>query len=266
TSCSLQCDHCEGRLLKGMEPAMTPDHLVQVCREVRMRGAEGVLISGGSDSKGHVPLSQFGEAIKTAKSELGLKVVVHTGLVDEDTVRLLKEASIDAAMLDIIGSKDVSESIYHLEDGPRRMEQSLRMLKDAGIPTVPHVLVGLDYGALGGELEALDIISRTNPAGVVIIALSPLRRTAMASANPPSAESIGKVLTVTRLAMKETPVLLGCARPIRQHKIDTDRYALQSGVNGIAYISQEGVDYAKSLGLNPVFRDVCCSLAYELIT
>ncbi|MHA2003843.1 MAG: hypothetical protein ACW960_07035, partial [Candidatus Thorarchaeota archaeon] len=121
SSCSLQCDHCEGRLLKSMEPAMTPDQLIQVCKEVRIRGAEGVLISGGSDSRGHVPLSQFGEAIKTATLELGLKVVVHTGLVDEDTVQLLKEASIDAAMLDIIGSREVSESIYHLEDGPRRM-------------------------------------------------------------------------------------------------------------------------------------------------
>jgi uncharacterized radical SAM superfamily protein len=266
TSCSLQCNHCEGRLLKGMEPAMTPDELIQVCKEVRIRGAEGVLISGGSDSKGHVPLSQFGEAIKTATSELGLKVVVHTGLVDEETVQLLKEASIDAAMLDIIGSSKVSENIYHLKDGPRRMERTLELLHDAGIPTVPHVLVGLNHGALGGEIEALDIISRINPSGVVIIALSPIRKTPMASANPPSAESIGRVLTVTRLAMKETPVLLGCARPIGQHKIDTDIYALKSGVNGIAYISQEGVDYAKSLGLNPLFRDVCCSLAYDMIT
>jgi uncharacterized radical SAM superfamily protein len=253
TSCALQCDHCEGRLLKGMEPAMTSDQLIQVCKEVRMRGAEGVLISGGSDSRGHVPLSQFGTAIKAATTELGLKVVVHTGLVDDETVQMLKDASIDAAMLDIIGSREVSESIYHLEDGPKRMEQSLELLHAAGIPTVPHVLVGLDYGSLGGEIEALDMISRTNPAG-------------MASAKPPSAESIGKVLTVTRLAMKETPVLLGCARPIGQHKIDTDKYALQSGVNGVAYISQEGVDYAKSLGLKPVFRDVCCSLAYEMIT
>ncbi len=265
TSCSLQCEHCEGRLLKGMEPAMTPDQLIQVCKEVRIRGAEGVLISGGSDSEGHVPLSQFGEAIKTATSELGLKVVVHTGLVDEETVQLLKEASIDAAMLDIIGSREVSENIYHLKDGPKRMEQSLNLLYEAGIPTVPHVLVGLNYGQLGGELEALDIISRTYPAGVVIIALSPLRKTPMASASPPSAESIGRVLTVARLAMKETPLLLGCARPIGQHKIDTDSYALRSGVNGIAYISQEGVNYAKTLGLNPVFRDICCSLAYELI-
>lgn len=265
TSCSLQCDHCQGRLLKGMEPAMTPDQLVQVCNEVRMRGAEGVLISGGSDSKGHVPLSQFGEAIKTATLELGLKVVVHTGLVDEGTVQLLKEASINAAMLDIIGSREVSERVYHLEDGPNLMEKSLELLHAADIPTVPHVLVGLDYGSLGGEMEALDMISRTDPAGVVIIALSPLRKTPMASAKPPSAESIGRVLTIARLAMKETPVLLGCARPIGQHKIDTDRYALQSGVNGIAYISQEGVDYAKSLGLKPVFRDVCCSLAYEII-
>ncbi|MFW9846452.1 MAG: radical SAM protein [Candidatus Thorarchaeota archaeon] len=266
TSCSLGCAHCEGRLLSGMEPAMTPEELVQTCKEVRMRGAEGVLISGGSDARGHVPLLRFGDAIKTATSELGLKVVVHTGLVDEATVLMLREASIDAAMLDIIGSGEVSESVYHLEDGPERMEESLELLKDAGIPSVPHVLVGLNYGKLGGELEALDMISRHDPAGVVIIALNPLRRTRMATSTPPIPEKIGRVMTVARFAMEDTPILLGCARPMGQHKIDTDKYAIRSGANGVAYISQEGVDTAKSLGLNPLFRDVCCSLAYEMLT
>jgi uncharacterized radical SAM superfamily protein len=245
-----------------MEPTMTPDKLINRCMEIKVQGGEGVLISGGSDSKGHVPLDQFGEAIRIIKNELDLKVVVHTGLVSEETARILAAAKIDAAMLDIIGDDQVSAAVYHINDGPMKMERSLQLLQKNGIPTVPHVLVGLDYGQLNGEIQALEMISKTNPAAVVIIALSPIRKTPMEHANPPSPENIGKVITVARLSMEQTPILLGCARPIGAHKIESDRYAILSGANGLAYISQEGVAFAKELGLRPVFKDICCSLAF----
>lgn len=265
TSCSLGCDHCDGHLLKGMKPALTPEALVKRCQELRGRGAEGVLISGGSDSKGHVPLDRFGEAIKTVKTELGLKVVVHTGLVTEKTAQLLKEAGIDAAMLDIIGNEQVARSVYHIEDGPSRMNASLSVLRESGIPTVPHILVGINYGKIGGELEAMQMIAQNDPAAVVVIALNPVRRTPMESVSPPSPEAIGRVITVARHGMEKTPILLGCARPLGQHKVDSDKYAVMSGANGIAYISQEGVDFANDRGLKPVFSDICCSLAYQML-
>ena len=85
----------------------------------------------------------------------------------------------------------------------------------------------------------------------------------MESVSPPSPESIGRVLTIARLGFPDIPILLGCARPMGQHKIDTDKYAISSGTNGIALISQEGVDFARAQELNPVFEDVCCSLAYR---
>lgn len=264
TSCSLECDHCDGHLLKAMKPALTPEALVKRCQEVEARGAEGVLISGGSDSKGHVPLDRFGEAIKTIKTELGLKVVVHTSLVTEKTAQLLKEAGIDAAMLDIIGNEQVARSVYHIEDGPRRMNASLSILRESGIPTVPHILVGINYGKIGGELEAMQMIAQNDPAAVVVIVLNPVRRTPMESINPPAPEAIGRVITVARHAMEKTPILLGCARPMGQHKVDSDKYAVMSGANGIAYISQAGVDFAKERGLEPVFSDICCSLAYQM--
>ncbi|MFW9798405.1 MAG: radical SAM protein [Candidatus Thorarchaeota archaeon] len=265
TSCSLMCEHCEGRLLKGMESTITPESLFDRCSEIKSMGGEGVLISGGSDSRGYVPLERFTDSIQRVKSELGLEVVVHTGLVSAKTARGLAEAQIDAAMLDIIGDNRVSKEIYHIEDGPRKMRRSLDILEELGVPTVPHVLVGLDYGKLTGEVEALDLIAQGNPAAVVIIALSPIRKTAMGGVNPPSPEDIGRVMTVARLGMKEVPLLLGCARPMGEHKIETDKYAILSGVNGIALISQEGVDLAKEEGLEPEFLDVCCSLAYKTL-
>ena len=248
TACSLMCEHCEGRLLKGMESTLTPEYLFDRCKEIKASGGEGVLISGGSDSKGYVPLERFTDSIQRVKSELGLEVVVHTGLVSEETAQGLAEAQIDAAMLDVIGDDRVSKGVYHIDGGPKKMRQSLDILESLGVPTVPHVLVGLDYGELSGEIEALDIIAQGNPAAIVIIALSPVRKTAMADVNPPSPEDIGRVMTVARLGMKEVPLLLGCARPMGTHKIETDKFAVLAGANGISLISQEGVNFAKEKG------------------
>lgn len=263
TSCFLNCEHCEGSLLKGMDATLTPESLFNRCKEIKELGGEGVLISGGSNSTGHVPLERFGKAIQRVKKELNLLVVVHTGLVTPETAYHLAEAGIDAAMLDIIGDEAVSSRVYHISNGPVKMKQSLDILEEYNIPTVPHVLVGLDYGHLKGEIEALEIISQGNPSALVIIALTPVRKTPMENVTPPSPESIGRILTIARLGFTDIPLLLGCARPMGQHKIDTDLFAIRSGVNGIAMISQEGVVFAKTMGLVPIFKDICCSLAYQ---
>ncbi|MBN2231112.1 MAG: radical SAM protein [Candidatus Thorarchaeota archaeon] len=265
TSCSLKCEHCDGRLLKGMESTPTPESLFEKCKEIKSRGGEGVLISGGSDSFGHVPLERFGESIARIKNELDMIVVVHTGLVDTKTAHLLAEARIDAAMLDVIGDETVASKVYHIEDGPKKMRESLDILEEQKIPTVPHILVGLDYGHLRGEIEALELISFGTPSALVIIALSPIRKTPMEDVLPPPPEDIGRIMTAARFGFRNIPVLLGCARPLGQHKISTDAYAIQSGMNGIALISQEGVNLAKEFGLSPIFKDICCSLAYLAI-
>lgn len=263
TACSLKCEHCDGQLLKGMESTITPEILFERCKQIESHGGEGVLISGGSDSEGYVPLERFGDAIRRVKSELTLEVVVHTGLVSEQTAQSLAEARIDAAMLDVIGDERVAREVYHITNGPEKMRRSLDILESLNVPTVPHVLVGLDYGKLGGELEALEMIAQGSPAAVVVIALSPIRKTTMEGVDPPSPEDIGRIMTIARLGMRETPLLLGCARPMGQHKIDTDLFAIKSGTNGVALISQEGVDLARKLNLKPIFLDVCCSLAYK---
>lgn len=263
TSCSLKCDHCSGHLLKGMDAVLSPEDLIEKCRKVKDSGGHGVLISGGSDSVGHVPIDRFADAIAAVKKDLNLQVVVHTGLVSQNTARLLADAEIDAAMLDIIGDSGVAKRVYHLDNGPARMKETLMLFHDYGVPTVPHVLVGLDYGHLNGELEALKMISHTSPVAIVVIALSPLRNTPMAQVSPPSPVDIARVLTIARLSMQDIPVLLGCARPMGSHKIESDKLAIRSGVNGIALISQEGVDTARTLGFKPQFADVCCSLAYQ---
>ncbi len=115
SGCSLSCEHCSRKLLETMIPATTPEMLWETCLKVSEKGGEGVLISGGSTPKGNTPLLDFIPTIKRVKEDLGLDVVVHTGVVYPDVAEGLGDAGVDGAMLDIIGDEATLREVYHLD-------------------------------------------------------------------------------------------------------------------------------------------------------
>lgn len=246
-----------------MIPATTPEQLLDVCARIKAEGGRGCLISGGSLKDGDVPLIGFIPYIRRVKQELGLDVVVHTGIVYPKLAEALAEAEIDAAMIDVIGSNETIRSIYHLNLTVDAFDDSLSLLEENHIPIVPHVVVGIHYGRLKGEDEALRIISKHHPAAVIIVALTPLEHTPMEYLIPPSPLDIARVTLASRFMMVDTPLLLGCARPSGEHKSETDILAIKAGVNGIAYPSEEGYDYARKMGLDVRFSEKCCALIYR---
>ena len=54
--CDLRCEHCQGKLLESMIPAEDPGTFSQIADRLRLAGALGVLVSGGADQNGEVPL------------------------------------------------------------------------------------------------------------------------------------------------------------------------------------------------------------------
>jgi hypothetical protein len=257
--CALKCKHCGGTVLNTMFSAPNPVELFKLCKDLKEKGAVGCLISGGCLPSGSVPLGNFAETIKRIKRELKLTVFVHTGIIDEETALQLKEAEVDAALIDVIGCEETLREIYHLDAGIDKIEGSLKALWKARIPLVPHVLVGLHYGKLKGEVQALKIISKYPPNALVVIAFMPIRGTQMEGVEPPSPEEIAKILTIARLMFRETPVLLGCMRPKGRHRALTDVLAVKSGVNAIAFPVEKAVEFAKNLGYETIFSPYCCS-------
>jgi len=104
SSCALKCKHCNGKVLDTMVLALTPEELFDVCAKLKNNGAVGCLISGGCLPDGSVPIDEFVDAIAQIKKKLGLTVVTHTGVIDYSTAKRLKDAGVDAALIDIIGS------------------------------------------------------------------------------------------------------------------------------------------------------------------
>jgi uncharacterized radical SAM superfamily protein len=261
--CSLKCRHCEGKVLESMYPASTGEQLFAECIKLKQSGASGCLISGGCLPDGTVPLAKFIDSIKRVKRELHLTVFVHTGITDLETARQLRKAGVDAALIDILGSDDTIKEICNLNAKVKNYENSLKALNRSRMAFVPHIIVGLHYGKLIGELNALEMVSRHKPSALVVIAFIPIRGTKMEDVEPPTPLDIAKILTAARLMFPSTPLALGCMRPKGRHRTMTDILAIKAGVNAIAFPSEEGVGFAKHQRYQIEFSPFCCARVYS---
>lgn len=264
-NCALKCGHCGGKVLETMYPATTPEKLLELCKKLKLGGALGCLISGGCLQDGSVPLRDFVDAIGRIKRELGLTVVVHTGIVDFDTAKALEQSGVDAALIDVIGSDESIREICNMDVTVNDYARSLEALDKANIDFVPHVIVGLHHGRLRGELHALEMISKSEPSALVIIALMPIHGTQMQDVQPPRPLDIAKVIVAARLLLPETPLALGCMRPKGKHRNETDVLAIKAGVDAIAFPTEEAIEFAKKQGYEASFSSLCCSQIYAVV-
>jgi len=243
-----------------MIPATNPEQLWQVCERVANHGGSGCLISGGSTPRGNTPILPYIQTIKKVKRELELDVVVHTGILFPEVAEELAEAEIDGVMLDIIGSHETLVEIYHLDYSVDIFDESMTLLEKNNIPYAPHVVVGLHFGKIDGEDNAIKMIARHEPDSIVVVAFMPLAKTPMEHIVPSTSLDIARVILSARLARRDIPVVLGCARPLGENRRIGDMLAIDAGVNGIAYPTERGYKYALKRGLQPTFYDCCCSL------
>ena len=261
-ACALNCKHCGGKVLETMHPALSPEELFELGVKLKRNGAKGCLVSGGCLPDGSVPLDGFVSALGRLKRELGLTVFVHTGIIKPQTAFALKEAGVDAALIDVIGSAETVGKVYNLKVSVQDYADSLKALEEAKLTFVPHVIVGLNEGKLDGELKALQIISQVKPSALVIIAFMPIHGTAMAKTPPPKPIDIAKVSALARQMFPETPLALGCMRPKGAIRGETDVLALKAGVDAVAFPSEAAMEYAKGKGYGTVFSSYCCAQMY----
>jgi uncharacterized radical SAM superfamily protein len=140
---------------------------------------------------------------------------------------------------------------------------ALESIARSGLSLAPHVVAGLYYGRLRGEKKALEIISRYKPDVLVIVVLSPLRGTPMGLAVPPSPLEVARLIAEARLLMPEVPIALGCERPRNRQGWILEKLAIRAGATRMAVWSDEAVQEALKLGLEPRFQMTCCSVPFR---
>lgn len=258
--CSLMCNHCKAELLKRLPPVRSSEELVKVCRNLERNGAKGCLLTGGCDAHARVPIGDFAEGIKRAKEETSLTLIAHTGPVEEEEIKQLKDAGLDGILLDIVGSPETTKKIYGIEIPEKRYIDTLKSCENYGISIIsPHVCVGLDYGKLSHELNSLRIIQSITPTTIVIIALMPLLNTPMKDVrvNP---EDVARIVAVAKLMFPSIPITLGCAKSAGDLRSRIDELGIRAGVSAIAMPTESAREVAEELGYSIEKVETCCGV------
>lgn len=260
-ACALNCDHCQAKILEPMIPATSPQMLDQKVRDlVMLQDLQGFLLSGGSNRRNEIKYEKYYPIIEGLKRDFpDLKIAIHSALLDERRAKMMESAGVDTAMMDVIGAQETIRDVYHLERSVDDFEQTLAALCSTSMEVVPHIVIGLHYGQIVGEANALDIVSRHPIHSLVLVVIMPFYAKAGTFVTPDTSD-VGRIFHEARVRLPEKQVLLGCARPPGMHKRVTDAYAVMAGLDGIAFPADGTVAVADAIKRTHHQEHACCSI------
>ncbi len=258
-ACDLMCKHCRGKLLGSLIPATTCDELEKKALMLYRDGAKGLLLTGGCDKGGRVPVAHFAPAIKAIKEKTELLLIAHTGFISCEDAAALKCSGLDGIGFDVLGDMSTAREVYGLDVTEKEYIETLHIIEDSGIMIFPHVCVGIHFGELRGEYHALEMIKNIKPATVIITALMSVAGTQMEHTKP-EPEDFGHFIKRAVEMFPDTPVVLGCAHSSGKDREEIEKLALFEGAKGIAAPTMRIVELAKKNGYKIHYYGMCCGL------
>jgi uncharacterized radical SAM superfamily protein len=260
-ACGLNCDHCQKKILEPMIPATDPAMLDKGVRQlVETEGLNGFLLSGGSNKRNEIPYARYLPVVAALKRDFpDLKIAVHSALLDERRAKAMESAGVDTVMMDVIGAAETIEQVYKLDRPVDDFENTLAALCSTSMEVTPHIVIGLHYGRILGEANALDIVSRYPVTALVLVVIMPFYAKPGSFVTPDTAD-VGRIFMAARERLEDRQVLLGCARPPGMHKRVTDAYAIMAGLDGIAFPADGAVSVAHTIGRPFEQAHSCCSI------
>ncbi len=261
--CALACEHCNKKYLKGMNKILNKNELERFLFGHFKNGGVGALISGGCEPDGSVPILKFLDSIRLIKEKTNLIINTHTGLLNEETAKKLAEAGVDIVSFDVTMDEEVIKKIYHLNKDPEDYKKSIEYLKRYNLNIVPHICIGLFYGKIHKELEAIKFLKESgiDPSLIVLIALIPPKdaNTKFIRLNP---IDIAKVIAIIRFVFPNTEISLGCMRPRGKEKTQIEKSAILAGITRIEIPSIETLKWLQQRYPNIKFKffSACCAI------
>jgi len=244
-----------------MIPATNPEMLDRKVRElIASQDLGGFLLSGGSTRRNEIRYERYYPVVEKLKRDFPyLKVAVHSALLDEARAKAMEAAGVDTAMMDVIGARETIRDVYHLDRSVEDFEATLAALCATRMEVVPHIVIGLHYGRILGEANALDIVSRHPVHSLVLVVIMPFYAKP-GTFETPDADAVGRIFLQARRRIADREVLLGCARPPGMHRRATDAYAVMTGLDGVAFPAEGTLAVAGVIGRPAVQEHACCSM------
>lgn len=244
--CALNCRHCNKKFLKPM------------CRfgEKLKPKITSILISGGCDKDGKVPILKFTKEIKQLKSTY--KINAHVGLVDSEEAQKIARI-VDTVSFDFVSEPRIIKEIYKLDKKLTDYYQSLRNLQKV-VEVYPHITLGLWKGRINWEYEAVDLLVKKFGFGKIIFnVFIPTAGSELERQEPPTITSLDKYFQYLKINYPRLDKRLGCMRPGGKYREKLDELALLSGFKVITRPSKKVIELAQNLGYKIFWQGQCCT-------
>ena len=256
-SCALDCPHCGGHYLERMTP------LADLPEELASRKPTSILLSGGCDLSGAVPLAHgLARARELADpegaGERRFKINAHPGVASPEAAKAIADAA-DVISYDfVLDDGTIAEAFGGRWTG-RDYVETLRNLRSGRAEVVPHVLIGLKRGQIAGEHEAVRFLLDEGIKRIIFIVFIPTPGSRWASVPPPPVQDVARVIAWTRVSAPGLDISLGCMRPGGTYRRQLDVVAVKCGVDRIVLPHPDALESARSMGLEIVKKEECCA-------
>ncbi|MDY1591121.1 MAG: radical SAM protein [Methanofastidiosum sp.] len=248
--CYFSCMHCRGKYLKFMMHVNQKD-IYQKAIELNDKGAKGMLVSGGFDQNGKLPIDY--SILKKIKKDTNLIINLHSGFLTRSDAKEIKKSGVDAVSVDFVGSDDTIERILKIPFKVSDYENTVRVLTEEGVNFIPHICVGLDYGKVVGEYNAVEILKKYPIKNLTLLVLIKNKLEKQNSFDYDT-QSIKDFFFYARNSFPGAKLSLGCMRP-RIKELDETALLFDNIVNPtknmIKLIRNES---------NIIVKEICCSV------
>lgn len=263
--CALNCDYCEGRYLLDMISAEDPEDLYNMCVSLEAEGARGVLLSGGYNKKGYLPIEPFLDSITRIAQETNLFLSIHSGLVSKDLARKIGDAGIDLVDFNFIADDEGIAHRVGMEKTSKDYKNTLNSLLSEISYVAPHILLGLSREDLKAGRRALNALSGKKISALVFLIIMPPPDSRSKDYRIPKPKQVGQLIAEARLNFPDIPLSLGCMRPRDTHRIETEIKAIESGIDRIVLPSRESMQVARKRGLKVRRLEACCAVPENIV-
>jgi uncharacterized radical SAM superfamily protein len=219
-------------------------------------GYESILLSGGCDIEGAVPLNDHLDLLKKLSKKY--KLIAHTGLLKEEDIRLISPF-LTCASFNMVGDDSTIKKVYMMDKTTDDFIKSFRAMRKE-VTTYPHITIGLHGGKVKGEYHAIDLLSEENAQALVLSVLIPTKNTDYEAKDPPSLPDVMDVISYAQNMMNGKKVYLGCMRPGGLYREKLDEFSIKSEIDRIVMPSKSARELAMNMDFKIIENQECCIL------
>lgn len=226
--------------------AENPDMFVKLIDNLVENDVKGVLISGGFNREGYLPIEPFLPVIKNVKKKHDLVICVHIGLAHAKLIEELGAVEVDVIDYEFTLDQQYIRELRGLNRNVEDYVNTMDFMIQNGLNVVPHVPLGFtdNHNAV---LETIHYLSKRSVGNIVFVI--------NVDSKKPSLPSF--VLDTLRYVRKSCSkeITLGCMRP----------YWLKKSIDRLVIVENLVDRIANPVGEHRVVFEACCSIPRSLL-